>query len=193
MLKLVLPFNGWFGEMETITNLRHYNKFEHYYRPQTKFAKVMFLHMPVILSTGGSASVHPGMHPTPPGPETDPPPGTMGRHLPYEQTPPPSRTRDRPPPSSACWGGGQQAGDTHPTGMHTSLSSDYGKLQYISNRSHKITWFLAKTWTANFSVSNIRLCIRLQIEKLNSFFNCVKVAEFPKLALKHGILLNLPI
>ena len=29
------------------------NKFQHYYRPQTKFAKVMFLHVSVILSRGG--------------------------------------------------------------------------------------------------------------------------------------------
>ena len=35
-----------------------------YYRPQTKFAKVMFLHVSVILSTGGgSASVHVGIPP----------------------------------------------------------------------------------------------------------------------------------
>ena len=37
----------------------------HFYRPQTKFAKVMFLHLSVILFTEGgevSASVHAGIH-----------------------------------------------------------------------------------------------------------------------------------
>ena len=37
------------------------------YRPQTKFAKAMFLHLSVILFTGGvSASVHAGIHNPPP-------------------------------------------------------------------------------------------------------------------------------
>ena len=42
-------------------------KFNHYYRPQTKFAKVMFLHLSVILFTGGStwAGTSPGRY-TPP-------------------------------------------------------------------------------------------------------------------------------
>ena len=48
------------------------------YRPQTKFAKVMFLHMSVILSTGGSAPVPAGMHTPPPyqrqNPSFPPPP-----------------------------------------------------------------------------------------------------------------------
>ena len=45
-----------------------------YYRPQRSWGKVMFLHLSVILSTGGSAT-----H-TPP----------LGRHLPG-QNPPPSK------------------------------------------------------------------------------------------------------
>ena len=50
----------------------------------------MFLHLSVILSTGGvSALLHAGIHP----PWADTPPDTMGY--------------------------GQQAGGTHPTGMHT--------------------------------------------------------------------------
>ena len=47
-----------------------------FYRPQTKFAKVMFLHVSVILSRrGGSAPLHAGIHThTPPlGPEADSP------------------------------------------------------------------------------------------------------------------------
>ena len=87
----------------------------------------MLLHMSVILSTGRSAPVHAGIHT--PGPETDPP-GTIGRH-PQEQTPPLQDQRQTPPQAVHAGRYGQQAGDTHPTGMHTSLSSDYGKLQYI--------------------------------------------------------------
>ena len=56
-----------------------------YYRPQMKFAKVMFLHLSVILSTGGvSASLHAGMHTswqTPPLADIP-----LGRHQPQ---PPP--------------------------------------------------------------------------------------------------------
>ena len=77
------------------------------YRPQTKFAKVMFLHLSV------SHSVHGGCLPHPPE-QTSPPPGTdtprsrhaprsrhhpRSRHTPQEQTPPLEQT----PPHSACW------------------------------------------------------------------------------------------
>ena len=63
---------------------------EYCYRPQTKFAKVMFLHLSVILFTGGvSASVHAGIHP----PEQTPTPHweqtPPSKHTPpWEQTPP---------------------------------------------------------------------------------------------------------
>ena len=63
-----------------------HSMFAHYfYRPQTKFAKVMFLHLSVILFTGGglSALVHAGIHANPP--EQTPP----------EQTPP--RKQTHPP------------------------------------------------------------------------------------------------
>ena len=72
------------------------------------WGKVMFLHLSVILFTGGvSARLHAGMH-TP-----------SGRHPPRQtpslgQTP----TLGRPPPSDTM-GYGQQAGGTHPTGMDT--------------------------------------------------------------------------
>ena len=53
--------------------------------PANEVAKVMFLHVSVILSTGwGSAPVHAGMH-TPPGPEADTPPQVRGRHPPKDQ------------------------------------------------------------------------------------------------------------
>ena len=94
-----------------------------YYRLQMKFAKVMFLHMSVILSTrGGVCSVHAGILPrahtcweqTTPLPGADKPPGAdtpESRH-PQEQTPP------RAVHTGRC---GQQAGGMHPTGMHTCL------------------------------------------------------------------------
>ena len=104
------------------------------YRPQTKFAKVMFSQVSVC-PQGVSAS-GPGRGVSTPGP--------LGRHPPG-QTPPWQTPRQTPPwtdtPSlpSACWdtppcpvhagihtlpaqcmlGYGQQVGGTHPTGMHS--------------------------------------------------------------------------
>ena len=114
------------------------------YRPQTKFAKVMFSQASVC-PQGGVCPIAcwdtppwtRGRHPPgadtpprcrppqirPPGPEVD---------TPLEQTPPP-RSRppragtplgaDTPPPLGAVYAGryGQQAGGTHPTGMHTCI------------------------------------------------------------------------
>ena len=76
----------------------------YHYRPQTKFAKVMFLHLSVILITGGGGCLpqcmlgsipqdkrqtSPDQRQTPLGPEADPPgpeadtlPWTRGRHTP---------------------------------------------------------------------------------------------------------------
>ena len=58
---------------------------------RNEVAKVMFLHLSVILSTGGSASVHAGISPPPPPSGTRHPPGAdtppQSRHPP-EQTPP---------------------------------------------------------------------------------------------------------
>ena len=81
--------------------------FSSYYRPQRSSAKVMFLQAPVILLTGGgSASVHAGMPPTPD--QTRPPPRPA--------TPPP-RTRHTTPPAS------------HPQTRHTPGS----RLQHTVN------------------------------------------------------------
>ena len=80
----------------------------HYYRPQTKFAKVMFLHLSVILFTVGvSASVHAEIH-TPPAADTPLPPGS--RH-PLEADTPPRRH----PPSR------HPRGSRHPPGKQTPL------------------------------------------------------------------------
>ena len=79
-----------------------------YYRPQTKFAKVVFLHVSVILSTGGGLpQCMLGYHP--PGAGTTPP----RADTPQEQAPP-----------GAVYAGryGQQAGGTHPTGMHSCFT-----------------------------------------------------------------------
>ena len=65
-----------------------------FYRPQRSWAKVMFLQTSVILSTGGSASVHTGM-PHPPGADTTPWEQTLQSrhtHTPWEQTPPQADT-----------------------------------------------------------------------------------------------------
>ena len=75
------------------------------YRPQRSWGKVMFLHVFVILFTGGrSAPLHAGIHRSSPGPEAAPPGADpLGP--------------DTPPPSAVHAGrNGQQAGSTHPTG-----------------------------------------------------------------------------
>ena len=71
------------------------NLCDSHYRPQTKFPKVMFLHVSVILSGGGSASVYARI-PCPPGAEP-PPPGAypLGPDPPGPGTP---QTRPRPGP-----------------------------------------------------------------------------------------------
>ena len=96
---------------------------EHIYRPQRSWAKVMFLQVSVILSTGGgSASVHAGIPPPweqtpprsrpprdqappttePPGADTRPGPGTprdqtpQSRHPPRADTPPPWEQKPSP-------------------------------------------------------------------------------------------------
>ena len=83
-------------------------RFRIHYRPQQSCGKVMFLHLSVILSTGGmSASVHAGIH-------TPHPPPPLGRHphwtdTPHWQTAPwadspqadtPGQTPPSPPPKA---------------------------------------------------------------------------------------------
>ena len=74
----------------------------------------MFLHMSVILFTGGvclSACWDIPPEQTPPPREQTPP----GADTPQEQTP-----QEQPPPGAVHAGRyGQQAGGTHPTGMYT--------------------------------------------------------------------------
>ena len=71
----------------------------------------MILHVSVILSTVGggvSAPVHAGMHT--PQPKVDPP---------DQRQAPPRPEAGRPPRAVHAGRYGQQAGGTHPTGMHT--------------------------------------------------------------------------
>ena len=104
--------------------------------PQTKFAKVMFLHLSVSHSVHGGGRAVPGqvplrdqVHPLA-GPGT--PPGTRyihqagtGQVSPWDQVPSPTPpgTRYTPlqvPPQAVHAGRyGQQADGTHPTGMHS--------------------------------------------------------------------------
>ena len=98
------------------------------YRPQTKFAKVMFLHLSVILftrgggSTGAGTSLRAG---TPPWTGTHP----QQVHPPWEGTSPLGRYTPLPgagiPHPGAVHAGryGQQAGGTHPTGMHSRFTT----------------------------------------------------------------------
>ena len=121
----------------------------YFYRPQRNYGKVMFLHLSVILSTGGClphtplGRHPPGRHPLgrhPTG-QTLPPGQTLQADTPtpLADTPTqcmlgytflPSACWDTHSPPSACWdthplpvqcmlGYGQQAGGTHPTGMHS--------------------------------------------------------------------------
>ena len=69
----------------------------YFYRPQTKFAKVMFLTcLSVILFTRGWVCLSTCWDAYPPGPEAGTPPGP-------EASPPPSGPEADPPQSSVCW------------------------------------------------------------------------------------------
>ena len=70
----------------------------HYYRSQRCCGKVMFLHLSVILFTGGICHT----------PRAD---------TPHGETPP-----RQTPPIQYMLGYGQQAGGTHPTGMQSCLN-----------------------------------------------------------------------
>ena len=89
----------------------------YFYRPQTKFAKVMFLHLSVNHSVHGGGAVPGQVHP--PGRYT-----TLGRYTPPPpEVHPPSWQVHPPPvryPRPQCMlGYGQQAGSTHSTGSHS--------------------------------------------------------------------------
>ena len=87
------------------------NHMLHHYRPQRSYGKVMFLHLSVILFTGGCVSQHalgltthrqtyPSMH--------------WGRHPPQQTYP------SQPPPGETA----TATDGTHPTGMHLCWEND---------------------------------------------------------------------
>ena len=88
--------------------------FSYFYRPQRSWGKVMFLHVSVILFTGGG-----GLPQCMLGYRPDP----LGTRHPQDQTPQDQTPLgpDPPPHPGAVHAGryGQQAGGTHPIGMHT--------------------------------------------------------------------------
>ena len=91
----------------------------HYYRPQWSWGKAMFLHVSVILFTGGSASVHAGIPPWQGDPhgKTDP----MARQTPLARRPP-FQGKGRPPNAVHAARYGERAGGIHPTGMQFLLT-----------------------------------------------------------------------
>ena len=81
------------------------------------------LHRCLSIHKGGgeSAPLHAGIHKTPLGPGRHPP----GADTPQEQTPPPGADTppEQTPPAVHAGRYGQQAGGTHPTGMHSCVFS----------------------------------------------------------------------
>ena len=95
--------------------------FKAYYRPQMKFAKVMFLQVSVCPQGGVPGQV---IHPIPW--QVHPPP--PGRYTPCSQAGTPPNRYTHPPthPQPQCMlGYRQQAGGTHTTGMHSRVSLIY--------------------------------------------------------------------
>ena len=80
--------------------LCHSLSLNYFYRPQTKFAKVMFLHVSVCPRVGGVPGQVPPGQVHPPWAGTSPRAGTLF-------------------PPQCMLGYGQQAGGTHPTGMYS--------------------------------------------------------------------------
>ena len=90
-----------------------------FYRPQRSCGKVMFLHLSVILFTEVACHTPLGRHTTP---WHTPPRQTPPRHIPPGQTTPPTHHPWADiPPAQCMLGYGQQAGGTHPPGMHSCL------------------------------------------------------------------------
>ena len=90
-----------------------------FYRPQISWGKVMFLHMSVILFTGGVCLS--ACWDTPPGPD-------------------PLGSAQAPPIAVHAGTYGQQAGGTHPTGMHSCLAKCLPKLYENERIWTEIPW-----------------------------------------------------
>ena len=130
--KDILPGSGTWGRC--YQESKKQEEWSNLYRPQTKFAKVMFLHLSVSHSVDreGSASVHAGI-PYPPAADTPPEQRPPGSRHPPEQTPLGADTpwsRHPPGPGTTPSGPGTPLGaetataadGMHPTGMHSCWS-----------------------------------------------------------------------
>ena len=97
--------------------------------PQTTFGKVMFLHLSVILFTGGVCPSPCWDTPLPPGPKADTPPQPPGAD-----------------PLFAVHAGryGQQEAGTHPTGMHSCYLMFFSsaRREFILKHSSSTSAFL---------------------------------------------------
>ena len=97
------------------------NKFQHYYRPQTKFAKVMFYTCLSFCPRGG------GWYPSKPCSSPGPHPGGRLRGLaggspgPHSGGPHPGGSPGLHPEGCIPAQTATAAGGTHPTGMHSCL------------------------------------------------------------------------
>ena len=106
-----------------------WHSFVNFYRPQRSWGKVIFSEACIKNSVHGGGV--PGQVPPPAGtpPRQAHPPGRytpQGRYTPRAGTPPWAGTPpDRYTPQQCMLGYSQQAGGTHPTGMHSfSICSD---------------------------------------------------------------------
>ena len=107
-----------------------------YYRPRTKFAKVMLCLSTAVGGVPGQVPPRAGTAPLgrcPPGGYTPTPPRQVhppGRYTPLGSTPPLSRYTPTPHLRAVHAGRyGQQAGGMHPTGMH-SCSALFSMISY---------------------------------------------------------------
>ena len=109
-------------------------------------AKVIFLHLFVILFTGGGVSLGACWETTPPGADTPPRADTpLGVDTPPEQTHPPEQTsppeQTCPPEQTPAYG--QWAVGKHPTGMHSCwqmfwLLNVCFKMWFLTDHHYKI-------------------------------------------------------
>ena len=123
-------------------NRLHFLLFQvHIYRPQRSCGKVMFLHLSVILFTGGGClhlvrgTCPLGRHP--PGQDTLPGrhPTSLGRHPPAQ-----CMLGYTHLPTQCMLGYGQQVDSAHPTGMHSCLQ----KVQLVFDYWNRLHFYFSK-------------------------------------------------
>ena len=104
------------GNQAIMCHTRVKNSAQDFYRPHRSCGKVMFLHLSVSYSVHGGVGL-----PLVPGVGL----GSVCHTTPW-QTPPPGQTPPLADPPAQCMlGYGQQAGGTHPTGMHSSYFASF--------------------------------------------------------------------